>query len=49
MSPFEALYGRQCNIPIRWKNPIDRVTIGLAMLKEMEQQMIHTRKNLKII
>jgi hypothetical protein len=37
MSPFEALYGRQCNIPISWNNPIDIIMIGLDMLKEMEQ------------
>jgi hypothetical protein len=23
MSPFEALYGRQCKIPISWSNPVD--------------------------
>jgi hypothetical protein len=40
MSPFEAIYGRQCNIPISWNNPVDRVTIGTDMLKEMEQQVI---------
>jgi hypothetical protein len=48
MSPFEALYGRQCNIPISWNNPVDRVTIGPDMLKEMEQQVIQIRQNLKI-
>ena len=34
---FEALYGRQCNIPISWNNPIDRITLGPDLLKEMEQ------------
>jgi hypothetical protein len=48
MSPFEALYGRQCNIPIIWNNPIYRIAIGLDMLKEMEQQVIQIRQNLKI-
>ena len=37
MSPFESLYGRQCKIPISWSNPMDRITIGPDMLKEMEQ------------
>jgi hypothetical protein len=46
--PFEALYGRKCNIPINWINPVDRVTIGPDMVKEMEQQVIQIRKNLKI-
>jgi hypothetical protein len=47
MSPFESLYGRQCNIPISWNNPVDRVTIRLDFLKEMEQQVIQNKKNLK--
>jgi hypothetical protein len=47
MSPFEALYGRQCKIPIRWSNPVDRITIGLDMLKEMERQVVQIRQNLK--
>jgi hypothetical protein len=40
MSPFEALYGRQCNIPISWNNLVDRFTIRPYILKEMEQQVI---------
>jgi hypothetical protein len=48
MSPFEALYGRQCNIPISWNDPVDIVTIGTYMLKEMEQQVIQIRQNMKI-
>jgi hypothetical protein len=48
MSPFEALYGRQCNIPISWNNPVDGVTISPDMLKEMEQKVIQIRQNLKI-
>jgi hypothetical protein len=47
MSPFEALYGRQCKIPISWSNPVDRITIGLDMLKEMEQQVVQIKQNLK--
>ena len=37
MSHFEALYGRQCKIPISWDNPVNKITIGPDMLKEMEQ------------
>jgi hypothetical protein len=48
MSPFEALYGRQCNIPISWDNPVDIITLGPDMLKEMEQQVIQIKQNLKI-
>ena len=48
MSPFEALYGRQCKIPISWNNTVDRITIGPDMLKEMEQEVIQIKQNLKI-
>jgi hypothetical protein len=40
MIPFEALFSRQCKIPINWSNPVDRISIGPDMLKEMEQQVI---------
>jgi hypothetical protein len=36
MSPFEALYGRPCNTPVRWSNPIKNISFGPDMLKEME-------------
>jgi hypothetical protein len=48
MSPFEALYGRQCKIQISWDNPVDRITIGPDMLKEMEQQVVQIKRYLKI-
>jgi hypothetical protein len=48
MSPFEVLYGRPCNTPVSWSNPIKIITIGPDMLKEMEQQMIQIKKNLKV-
>jgi hypothetical protein len=48
MSPFEALYGRQCNIPISWDNLVDIVTISLDMIKEMEQQVFQIIQNMKI-
>jgi hypothetical protein len=47
MSPFEALYGRRCNTPISWDNPVNRITLGLEMLKEMEQEVIKIKQNLK--
>jgi hypothetical protein len=46
--PFEALYVRQCNITISSNNPVDIVTIEPYMLKEMEQQVIQIKQNLKI-
>jgi hypothetical protein len=47
MSPFEALYGRRCNTPVRWDNPTDRIVVRPELLKEMEDQMLKIRQNLK--
>ena len=47
MIPFEALYGRKCNTPVSWDNPIDRVVRGLEFLKDMEGQMVKIKQNLK--
>jgi hypothetical protein len=48
MSPFEALYGRKCRIPISWDNLVDRITLGPEMLKEMEQEVVRIKKNMKV-
>jgi hypothetical protein len=48
MSPFEVLYGRPCNTPVSWSNPVNIITIGPDMLKEMEQQVIQIKQNLKV-
>jgi hypothetical protein len=48
MSPFEELYGRKCNTPVNWDNPADRTIVGLELLKEMEDQMIKIKQNLKV-
>lgn len=47
MSLFEALYGRICNTPISWSDPVNKVLIGLDMLVDMEQEMKVINKNLK--
>jgi hypothetical protein len=47
MSPFEALYGRKCNTPMSWDNPVDREVVGPYFLKEMEEKMKKIKKNLK--
>ena len=47
MSPFEVLYGRLCNTPVSWSNPVNRITIGSDMLKEIEQ-VIRIKQNLKV-
>ena len=36
MSPYEVLYGRRCITPVTWDNPVNKVVIGLELLKEME-------------
>jgi hypothetical protein len=48
MSAFEALYGRKYITPVSWDNPIDRVVLGPEFLKEMEDQMVKIKKNLKV-
>jgi hypothetical protein len=48
MSPFETLYGRKCNTPISWDNPADREIIGPKLLKEMEEQLLKIKQNLKV-
>jgi hypothetical protein len=47
MSPFEVLYGRKCNTLVSWDNPADREVIGLELLKEMEEQILKIKQNLK--
>jgi hypothetical protein len=47
MIPFEARYGRKCNTPVSWDNPVDRIVVGPELLKEMEEQMIKIKQNLK--
>jgi hypothetical protein len=47
MRPFEALYDRKCNTPVSWDNPVDREVVGPELLKEMEEQMLKIKQNLK--
>jgi hypothetical protein len=47
MIPFEAFYGRKCSTPVSWENPTYRVVLWLEFLKEMEDQMVKIKKNLK--
>jgi hypothetical protein len=48
MSLFEALYGRKCNAPMSWDNPVDRAIVGLDLLREMEEKMEKIKNNLKV-
>jgi hypothetical protein len=40
MSPFESLYGKNCNTLVSWDNLADRAVAGPEFLKEMEEQML---------
>ena len=48
MISFEALYGVNCNNPIKWDYPLDRVTLWLDMLEEMDQELINIKYKLKV-
>ena len=47
MSLYEALYGRRCRTPVTWDNPVNRVVLHLELLKDMEQEVVKIRQNLK--
>jgi hypothetical protein len=47
MSPFEALYGRKCNTLVSWDNLADRLVLGPKFIKDMEDQMVRIKQNLK--
>ena len=47
-SPFEILYGKKCNTPISWSNPVDRLVLGPESLKKMEEIVKQVQGNLKI-
>ena len=44
MSPSEALYERRCGTPVTWDNPVNRIVLGLELLKEMEQEVVKIRQ-----
>jgi hypothetical protein len=47
MSPFSSLYGRKCNILVRWDNPIDKSIIELYLLKETKERMTKIKQIFK--
>ena len=47
MSPYETFYGRSFRTLVNWDNPVKMVVLGQKLLKEMEQEVVKTRKNLK--
>jgi hypothetical protein len=48
ISPFEALYGRKCNTLVSWDNLANRAMVVPELFKEMEEQMLKIKKNLKV-
>ena len=47
-NPFEILYGRKCNTPISWSDPIEKLILGPELLKEMELIVKQVQGNLKV-
>lgn len=39
IAPFEALYSRKCQTHISWEKIEDRVSLGLELLDEMDEQV----------
>ena len=48
MSMFEILYGHKCNTPISWRIPLDRLILGLELLKDMELTMKQVQQNFEV-
>jgi hypothetical protein len=49
MSPFEALYGRNCRTPLHWDQPGERQVFGPDILLEAEENIRMVRENLKAV
>jgi hypothetical protein len=47
MSPFQALYGRNCQTPLHWDQPGERQVFGPDILLEAEENIRMVRENLK--
>ena len=47
MSPYEALYERRYRTPMTWDNPVNRIVLGPKLLKEMEQEVVKIKQNVK--
>jgi transposase InsO family protein len=48
MSPFQALYGRSCRIPLHWYQPGERQVFGPEILLEAEENIKIVLENMKI-
>jgi hypothetical protein len=47
MSPFQALYGRNCRIPLHWDQPGERQVFGPDIFLEVEENIRMVQENLK--
>jgi transposase InsO family protein len=47
MTPFEALYGRQCRTPLNWSEPGERCFFRPGMVKETKEKVRRILHNLK--
>jgi hypothetical protein len=48
MTPFEALYGRQCRTPLNWIEPGEKAIFGPDIVVEVEATVRHIQENLKV-
>jgi hypothetical protein len=48
MSPFEALYGRQCRTPLFWNETGESQVFGPEVLRDAEKQVQIICENLKV-
>ncbi|WVZ83199.1 hypothetical protein U9M48_030369 [Paspalum notatum var. saurae] len=48
MSPFQALYGRQCRTPLMWEEAGERQFFGPAMFVEAAENVAKVKENLRI-
>jgi hypothetical protein len=47
MTPFEALYGRQCRTPLNWIESGEKAIFGLDIIVEAEATVRRIQENLK--
>jgi hypothetical protein len=47
MSPFQALYGRNCRTPLMWLEVGERTLVGPDLIKEAEDEVYKIREKLK--
>jgi hypothetical protein len=49
MTPYEALYGRQCRTPLFWSQTRESQVFGPEVLKDAERQVQLVRESLKVV